>query len=296
MNRQKNVEISNPDKVFFPDNGITKQEMIHYYRKIAETLLPYLKNRPVNMKRFPDGIQAEGFIQQKAGNYFPDWIRRAEMEKQGGKINHVLCEFPETLVYLANQGTVSFHAWLSRKDQPDHPDLLVFDLDPFNNNFHPVKKAAKILKTILTESGLNPFVKTTGSQGLHVVCPLDAKADFDAVREFAGKVSEITANACPDFLTTEQRIKKRNGRLYLDITRNAYGQTIAAPYSLRAKPGAPVSTPIEWEELDKPGMGPRTYTMKNIFRRLGQKKDPWASLFDHPGGVASARDKLLRGS
>ena len=273
------IEITNRDKLFFPGEGITKGELIDYYQRIADVMIPYIKGRPVTMHRFPDGIEGEGFFQQQIGDYFPDWINRIALAKEDGETTHLICDDAATLVYIANQGCITPHVWLSRRDKIDYPDMLVFDLDPPGNDFAAVRRAALYLRQVLDELGLKAYVKTTGSRGLHIVTPLDRSADFDGVRAFAREVAKILAEKHPQEVTKEQRKLKRGDRVFIDIGRNSYGQTAVAPYAVRAKPGAPVATPLEWDELEDSGINSQSYNIKNIWRRLSQKKDPWQGMW-----------------
>jgi bifunctional non-homologous end joining protein LigD len=191
-----------------------------------------------------------------------------------------------------DQGLVTPHIWLSRADKLHRPDKLIFDLDPPGSDFEPVRAAAQALHDLLPELGLAPFVMTTGSRGAHVVAPLDRSADFDVVRSFAKDVSQVLAQRYPDRLTVETRKAKRQGRLFLDTLRNAYGQNSVAPYGVRAKPGAPVATPIDWDELSDPDLHSQSYTVKNIFRRLGQKEDPWKGYMRHARSLREPRHRL----
>ncbi len=282
------VPFSHPDKVLFPDDGLTKADLADYYRRVAPVMLPHLAERPLTLHRFPDGIGADGFYQQNRSDHFPDWLpgRRLDHGGDTGEVHHILCQRPADLVYLAGQGTLTLHAWLSHADRPQRPDQLVFDLDPPGGDFEPVRQAARQVRDALRQAGLTPFLKTTGSRGLHVVAPLKPVADFDRVRRACRRLSDHLAARHPDQLTTEQRKNKRRGRLYLDIQRNAFGQTAVAPYAVRARPGAPVATPLDWHELDDPALGPRRYTLGNLFRRLGQKDDPWAGMARHAADPA----------
>jgi len=286
------VELSNPDKLLFPKDGITKSDVVTFHRDVAELMLPYLRDRPLMMHRFPDGISAEGFYQKQIGDYFPEWIDRIEVRKEGGSTEHVVCNNAATLVYLANQGCISPHLWLSRVDQLEHPDQLIFDLDPPGDDFDPVRFAAQKLHEVLGELELPSYVKTTGSRGLHVVVPLDRYGDFDAVRTFARELAALLADREPKRLTVEQRKDKRQGRLYLDTGRNAYAQTAVAPYAVRPLAGAPVATPLDWDELYEKEIDAQSYTMKNILRRLGQKEDPWRDMRRHGVGLNTARERL----
>jgi bifunctional non-homologous end joining protein LigD len=271
-------ETSHEDKIFFPDEGITKGDLIDYYKQVAEFLLPYIKDRPLTMRRYPDGITGESFFQKEAGDYFPDWIDRVEVKKEGGTVTHVVCNNTATLVYLANQASIELHPWLSRTSKLDYPDQLIIDLDPPGDDFSRARFAARALREIFEELDLRAFLKTTGSRGLHVLAPLDRSANFETVRDFARDVARLLVRRHPDKLTIEARKEKRRGRLLIDIARNGYAQTAVAPYSVRAKAGAPVATPLDWDELSDNRLDSRRYNIKNIFRRLGRKADPWEGL------------------
>ena len=287
------VETSNEDKVLYPDAGITKGEVIEYYRKVAEHALPHGADRFLTLQRFPDGLDQDGFYQQSRAEHFADYVKGVTAERVGGgQLEHIVVQNAAGLVYLANQGTLTFHVWLSRRDRPNHPDRMVFDLDPPDDDFAPVREAARLVGDFLRTLGLTPYVMTTGSRGLHVVVPLDRSADFDTVRAFAGRVADRLAGRHPDTLTAEQRKNRRKGRLYLDVQRNAYGQTGVMPYSLRAKPGAPVATPLAWDQLGAGDLTARSYHIGNLFRRLGQIEDPWADIKRRATGIAAAADAL----
>jgi bifunctional non-homologous end joining protein LigD len=290
----RTIEVGNLDKVIFPDANITQGGLLDYYRRMAETMLPYMKGRPLTMQRFPDGIQHEGFYQRTASDYFPDWITRAwvYVEERDEKQPQVICDSEATLVYLVDQGLITPHIWLSRADKLDYPDKLIFDLDPPDDDFAPVREAAQALHALLEDLGLAVFVMTTGSRGAHVVVPLDRSADFDTVRDFAKDVAQVLAQQHPDRFTVEMRKNQRQGRLFLDYLRNAYGQNSVAPYAVRAKPGAPVATPLDWEELADTSLHSQSYTMENIFRRLGQKEDPWKGMMRHARSLDEPRSRL----
>jgi bifunctional non-homologous end joining protein LigD len=289
------VETSSEDKVLYPDAGITKGDVIEYYRNVAEYALPWAADRFLTLQRFPDGLGEEGFYQQARPDYFPDYVEGVTADRVGGgEVEHIVVRNAAGLVYLANQGTLTIHAWLSRRDRLHHPDRMVIDLDPPDDDFGPVRDAARITADFLRELGLTPYVMTTGSRGLHVVVPLDRSADFDAVRDFARRAADLLAERHPDTLTAEQRKDKRKGRLYLDVMRNAYGQTAVMPYSLRAKPGAPVATPLAWDELGAGDLTAQRYHIGNLFRRLGQIEDPWADMKRHAAGIAAADEALSR--
>lgn len=278
----RTIEVSHPDKVFFPADGsrpeLTKADVVRYYRRIAEVMVPHLRDRPLALHRFPDGIEADGFFQKQAPDHFPSWLRTAKLEKEGGTVEHVLGGDAASLVYLANQGCVTFHVWLARHDRPRHPDRLVFDLDPPDEGaeLEDLRWAARQVRSALAERQLEARLMTTGSRGYHVVVPLDQHHDFETVRGLARDVAEKLAAEHDDRLTVEQRKSKRGGRIFVDWLRNGYAQLTVAPYSLRARPGAPVATPIRWDELAE--TEPGRHRHDTIFRRLGQTDDPWAEM------------------
>ncbi len=287
------VELSSLDKVFFPKEKITKGGIVDYYQRIADTMLPHLKDRPLSMHRWPDGIDGQDFYQKEAGDYFPEWVRRVAIPKKGGENTQVVCDNAATLVYLANQASLTQHVWLSRSDDLRKPDRLVFDLDPpEGGDFDAVRSAAKAVGDLMDELGLTPFFQLTGSKGIHVVAPLKRDLDFDDVRKAAMAASQALAARHPDDLTTAQRKDKRRGRVYLDVMRNSYAQTMVAPYSVRARPGAPVATPIERDELSNSRLDPRRYTISNIFRRLAQRDDPWKDIDRAAASFKKARERI----
>jgi bifunctional non-homologous end joining protein LigD len=286
------IALSNTAKVLFPQARLTKGELIGYYRRIAPIMLPHIAGRPLSFERYPDGIETNGFMQKNASDYFPSWIRRARLAKEDGEVEHVVAEDAATLVYLANQACVTLHVGLARVERIHRPDRLVIDLDPSDEDFDKVKRAARAARRLLEATGLVSFVQTTGSRGLHVWVPLEPEASFDQVRGFAADLADRLVAQAPEELTTEQRKAKRGMRVFVDVARNAYGQTAVAPYSVRARAEAPVATPLDWAELDDPGLGPRRYTITNLFRRLGQKPDPWAEIGRHARPLAAASERL----
>jgi bifunctional non-homologous end joining protein LigD len=286
------VEITHPQKVIFPEDGITKGELIEYYQRIAPRMLPYLQGRPLSMQRFPGGLDGRSFFQQKASDYFPDWIKTVTVPKEGGTVRHVICDNAATLVYLANQAMVTPHTWLSRADKLDNPDQLVFDLDPSGAEFAEVKDAARSVKQVLDELELPAFVKTTGSRGLHVAVPLNRHDVFDRVRAFARSLAEVLVSRAPDRWTLEQRKDKRQSRVFIDTNRNAYGQTAAPAFAVRSRAGAPVSMPIAWEELDRRDLRPDGWTIRNVFAKLESREDPWKDFFRHACSLDRARTRV----
>lgn len=270
------VTITHPDKALFPD-GLTKAGLAAYYERVAEIMLPHVRGRPLHMQRFPDGIEGAELQQKQAPDYFPGFVARVEVpRRRGGTVTHATIENPETLVYLAGQACITPHVWLARADRLECPDQLIFDLDPPGGDLGPAREAARRLRRLLDEAGLTPFLKTTGSRGYHVAAPLDRSRDFADVRAFARGVARELADRVPDRFTVEQRIAARHGRLYLDTARNGYAQTAVAPYAVRAIDGAPVACPLEWDELGR--VDPQDFTVRNLFRRLARRPDPWADM------------------
>jgi bifunctional non-homologous end joining protein LigD len=294
----RTVQVSSVDKPFFPEAGLTKGDLVAYYRDMAEVMLPYLRGRPLNLQRFPNGVDGHGFWQQGASEHFPDWIRTVTVERRGrgGTVDHVVCDDAATVVYLANLATVTFHAWTSTVDHLARPDLVIIDLDPDpGQGLDVVRGAARAVRAACEELGLAPFLQTSGSRGFHVVVPLQPGPDVEVVRDFAADLALLVAARDPDRLSVEWRKAKRHGRLLLDTARNSYAQTLVAPYSVRPRPDAPVATPIDWSELGR--VEPRSYTITNLRRRLARKPDPWAGMAAKAAAYDPARsrlDELLR--
>jgi bifunctional non-homologous end joining protein LigD len=264
------VEITHPEKLIFPDKGITKADMAEYYLRISDHMLPYLKDRPLTLQRFPNGIEESGFYQKSISDYFPDYIQTVEVKTEEGSNTQIICNDKKSLLYLVNQGTVAFHIWLSRKDKLRQPDKVVFDLDPSEDDFEKVKEAAKVVRSYLKKQKKDPELMTTGQSGLHLYYSIRRGKDFDEVKKEARHVAEEVTKLRPDLLTTNIRKDQRGGKIFVDYLRNAYAQTAVCPYSLRANSTAGIATPIQWEELSKLDSAD-FYTIENIFRRLGQK-------------------------
>jgi bifunctional non-homologous end joining protein LigD len=286
------VEITHADRVLFPDDGITKGQLVDYYTDVAPAMLPHLKGRPRMLRRFPRGIGGPGFVQKDFDGNLPSWMSWVKVAKEGGTVVHALAERPEALAWLANQDCIAVHTWLSRQDNLDNPDLMIFDLDPSGDDFGVIRATAQAFANVLDDLGLARYLKTTGSRGLHVVVPLDAEAGFDTVRAFARKVALRVAADDPDHRTVEARKDKRGDRLYLDVMRNAYAQTAVAPYSVRPRAGAPVATPLEWDELSDRGMRSDRFKIRDIGKRLADRRDPWADLRRHARSLKGPRRRV----
>lgn len=265
------MEVSNPDKVLYPDDGITKAEIIAYYESVAEAMLPHLKGRPLTLERYPDGIGTKGFMQKNASKHFPKSIERVEVPKEGGTTNHPLCDSTDDLVYLANQGTITFHIWTARQPHLDRPDRLVLDLDPAEGAESP-RGAAQAARVVLEDVGLETGLMTTGSRGYHVVARIEPNHDYDVVGEASRLLAGVVAVRHPDQMTTEFRKAAREGRVFVDWLRNRWAQSVVSAWSLRPRPSAPVAMPITWEELAT--TEPGRWTVKDAAERLG-RHDPW---------------------
>lgn len=293
---RRTIEVSNRDKVFFPESGLTKGDVADYYKRAAEYVLPHVSGRFVAMHRFPDGIDGTDFFHKDVPDYFPDWVHTETVEKTDGTLRQLVIDDAATLVYIADQGCITPHVWLSRVDERRNPDRMIFDLDPPGDDpeeaFDEVRWAARRVGEILGDLKLEAFVMTSGSRGLHVYAPLDRSATFDEVRRFATDLADVLAERHPKRLTGEQRKARRGDRIYLDVMRNAYAQTAVAPYAVRARERAPVATPLDWGELGGSRMGPRRYTIQNLFRRLSRKDDPWEGIGRRARGLNGPRDAL----
>lgn len=289
---RRTLQISNFDKILFPDVGISKGQLIDYYAQVAPVMIPYLKDRPLALKRYPDGVESFGFYQKEASDHFPQWIKTARITKEGGNLNQVLCNDEPTLIYLAGQAAIEFHIWTSRVDRIDKPDQIVFDFDPPDDGaFREVKKAAVQMRDLLEGLGLSTFLKTTGSRGLHVVVPLRRESTYETVRTFADDVAKLLADRHPKKLTIEYRKNKRMGRIFIDVGRNAYAQHAVAPYSVRARPNAPVAAPLDWSELSGSKLRADGFTVRSVIKRLSD--DPWVQWPGKAGSLAAAAKRLL---
>jgi bifunctional non-homologous end joining protein LigD len=271
--------ITHPEKVLFPEEGITKGDLAAYYETVAPIMLPHIRRRPVTMERYPAGIGGQGFFHKDVSKGFPGWLERVEVPKKGGTVHHPIVSDTRSLLWLANQNCITPHVWQSRADKLDRPDRIVFDLDPSEGDqFEAIRAGALALGDRLRELGLEPFAMTTGSRGIHVVAPLRRTRSADEVRAAAGAIAEDFAAEHADTLTTAWRKEKRDGRILVDTARNTYAQTVVAPYAVRALPGAPVATPLAWEELSDPELHPRRWTLRDVSARVAEHGDPWSDI------------------
>jgi len=260
----------------FPEVGITKGDVIDYYLKVADKLLPHLRDRPMTLERLPDGV-GDGkprFWQKNTPSYYPNWIPRVELPSESGKrVQYVLVNDADTLAYLVNQGTITFHPYLSRVQALDRPDFVLFDLDPGGARFADVIRIASALHRILDKAGVESFAKTSGKSGLHVMTPWGQTGGYDEARGWAMSVARQAVDALPDLATTERLKSERDGRVYVDVIQNARGHHAVPPYVLRATPGATVSTPLEWKEVT-PKLDPKRFDIKTALARFAKEPDP----------------------
>jgi bifunctional non-homologous end joining protein LigD len=290
---RRSIPISSPDKLLFPDVGVTKIDLAKHYAKVGKLAIPHMKDRPLTLHVFPAGLKQDGIYIKKVPFHFPEWIDRHDIEKrEGGTTKMAVANEPGTLVFLAGQNCITPHIWPAKVDDLEHPDRLIFDFDPpEGSDFADVREAAKATGEILRELGLSPYVMTSGSRGMHVIAPVRRDLDWKGARAFAHAVGDRVAETNPDKLTMEHRIAKRGGRIYVDTTRNAYGQHGVAPYAVRAKPAAPVATPLEWSELDDPGLTSQSWTIKTIGERI-DAGDPWKGIGRAARSLKKAAGKL----
>jgi len=269
------VTFSHPDKVWFPDAGVTKGDVIQYYLGVADKLLPHLRDRPITLERMPDGV-GEGkprFWQKNTPDYYPSWVPRVELKNEDGKVvRYALVNDVDTLAYLVNQGAITFHPFLSRTADLDRPDYVLFDLDPGGARFADVVRIARTLHDRLDDAGEAKFVKTSGKSGLHVLVPWRQKAGYDEARAWAMGLATDVVEAMPDIATTERHKAERDGRVYVDVIQNARGHHAVPPYVLRPTPGATVSTPLEWKEV-APKLDPKKFTIASVSKRFAGKPD-----------------------
>jgi len=267
------VEVVNPSKIFWPDEGITKNDLIQYYRSVAKFMVPHLENRPQSLHRHPNGIDKPGFYQKDVAHSTPPWIKTVDVRHESGKNVHYLVATDEaSLIYMANLGCIEINPWFSTVDALRKPDFLVIDLDPEGVVFDGVVETALAVNETLKEAGAEGFCKTSGATGLHIHVPIGARYEYDVARNFAHLICQLVHEKLPKLTSIERSPGKRQSQVYLDYLQNSMGQTLAAPYSVRPRPGAPVSTPLEWKEV-KMGLTPGAFTIKTVGERLEKKGD-----------------------
>ena len=286
--------ITHPEKVLFPDDGITKGDLAAYYEVVAPAMLPHLRGRPVTMERYPAGIDKKGFWQKDVSKGFPDWLQRVEVPKKDGVVHHPVVADTRSLLWVTNQNTITQHVWTSRIPDLDYPDILVFDLDPSTDEPALVRTAAIGLRDLLEKLTLPSWIKTSGSKGFHIVVPLDGETKMGQVEQFANAVGKLFVSHAPEHLTQEFSKADRGGRIYVDTGRNGYSATFAAAYTVRAKPGAPVSAPCTWDEVARGDVHPRTFTVRNMPDRIAKVGDLWADIRRRGRSLKRPIEKLRR--
>ncbi len=286
---RRRVRLTHPDKLLFGAARLTKLDLARHYERVAPVMLPHVRDRPLALQVFHDGIEGRGFFLKSVPGYFPEWVGRVTVEKRGGTVTHALAQDAPTLVYLAGQNVVTPHLWLSRADQPRSPDRLIIDFDPSEGGrFADVRAAARAAGERLADAGLVPFAMTTGSRGLHVICPLRRGPGFGDVHRFARSLAEAMVEDDPAHLTLEWHRDERGKKIYVDVNRNNYAQHAVAPYAVRPRPRAPVAVPLHWEELSEARLKPDRWTVKTVAERIEAEGDPWKGMSRRARGLPGA--------
>jgi len=291
----KTVQLSSAERVLFPDDGITKGDLFEYYRAVAPAIVPHLKDRPFTMKRYPHGITGEVFFQKQAPKHLPSWIATRQFRthpREGGSrlVHFALVNSPEAVLFMVQNNCIDMNAWYSRVDKPHRPDFVLFDLDPPDDGFEFAIEVAHLIGELLEQVGLPGYVKTSGADGIHVVAPITRRSTFEQTYHFAERASRLLEDRHPGKVTTEWLKKKRRGVL-VDHRQNGWGKTIASVYSVRPKPGAPVSTPLRWDELT-PQVRPTDFTMASVLQRMDERGDLFAVVLEDPRPLAPAQRAL----
>jgi bifunctional non-homologous end joining protein LigD len=284
--------ITHPDKLLFPGDGITKGDLAEYYTAISPVMLPHLHSRPLTMERYPAGIGEKGFWQKDVSRGFPSWLERVEVPKKNGIVHYPLVTNLDSLLWVTNQNTVTQHVWTSRVPQLHCPDLCVFDLDPSGDDVDAVRAAALQVRDLLAALTLPSWVKTSGAKGFHIVVPVAAGTHVDLVASFANLLGTVLVERASDRLTQEFSKVNRKGRIYVDTGRNGYGATVAAAYTVRARPGAPVSAPCTWEEIERGEVQPASFTLRNMLDRVAELGDLWSDMPRHARSFEDPMERL----
>ena len=286
--------ITHPEKVMFPEDGITKGDLAAYYEMVAPLMLPHVTGRPVTMERYPAGIGKKGFWQKDVSKGFPSWLERVEVPKKDGVVHHPLVTDTRSLLWIANQNTITPHVWTSRAPDLWHPDVGVFDLDPSRDEPEVLRAAAVALRDVLEELGLPSWIKTSGSKGFHILISIDGKTPMNEAAGFAHGVARLLVTRYPKQLTLEFHKRDRAGRILVDTGRNDYSATFAAAYAVRPRRGAPVSAPCTWEEVITGDVAPDSFNLRNMRDRIDDAGDVWADLRKRKRSLKSPIQKLRR--
>jgi bifunctional non-homologous end joining protein LigD len=291
--------VTHPEKVLFPDCGVSKGELCAYYETVAPVMLPHMSGRPVTLERFPNGIGAKGFIQKDVAKGFPEWLQRVEVQRREARagreeapVHYALAFEARDLVWMANQNSITPHVWASRVPELDAPDCCLFDLDPARDDPETLRRAALAVRDLLAELGLGSFVKTSGSKGFHILVTLDGKTPFERTWRFGLGVGAVLVRRFPELFTQEFIKADRHDRILIDIGRNSRGATFAAAYAVRARAGAPVSAPCTWAEVEAGAIGPQSVTLRTMTRRLAEQGDLWAGIERSGQALGQAEQRL----
>ena len=287
--------ITHPEKVLFPDDGVTKGELAAYYESVAPMMVPHISGRPVTMERYPSGIGNKGFMHKDVTKGFPAWLERVEVPKKDGTVHHAIVTDLKSLLWMANQNTITVHVWSSRVPDLYRPDICVFDLDPSVEDAGALQFASLALRDLLGELRLRSWIKTSGSKGFHIVVPLEGDAHMGEVSGFSHQVGQELVRRHPERLTQEFSKADRGDRILIDTGRNGYSATWAAPYTVRARPGAPVSAPCTWDEVERGLVHPRSFTVRTMAARMASSADVWSDLEAHRQSLRRAIEKFRVG-
>ncbi len=293
---EREVRLTHLDKVYWPEDGYTKRDLIEYYFSVSQYILPHLRDRPLSLVRFPGGVEGEGFYQKDAPQGMPDWVRVVPIQSKGkgGYINFILCDTVETLVWMANSGVVEINPWLSRYTNLDYPDFAIFDIDPSEGStWEDVQIVAKLVRSLLDQWNLVGFPKVSGATGLHIYVPVEPKYTYKEIQAFLMYGAMLIRGAYPEKVTLERKVKDRYGKVYIDYPQNARGQTIGSVYGVRATRGAPVSMPILWDELD--GVTPQSWNLKTALSRLESTGDLFFPVISTKQNIDSVLKAALAG-
>ncbi len=288
----RRIEISSADSDMF-SGGLTKGDLVDFYEAVSEVMIGHLRDRPLTVQRFPRGIGARGFLQKQAPGHTPAWIERVAVPKQGGgSVEYALCQSVADIIYFANQRAITFHVPSARRDRLEYPDQLIFDFDPSDDDFEKVRQSAGVVGELLDDIGLRGYLKTSGSRGLHIIAPIVRELHIDDVRAFAKQMCRHLAQVHSGLVTIEMKKKDRGKRVFLDYLRNSFSATMVAPYSVRPLAGAPVSTPLTWDELSDPALHAQRYDTRAVLARLGKRLDPWHDIGDHARSLKDAKRRF----
>ena len=293
MNQKIKAELTHPDKIFWPKEKYTKKDLFEYYEKISSYILPYIISRPQSLNRCPDGITGECFYQKDIDYKLPEWLhtKKIHSESKNEDVDYLVCTTLDSLLYMVNLGCIDIHPWNSKVDKLEYPDFAILDLDPLGVDFKEVKRVALEIKKLLDELEIQGYCKTSGARGIHVYLPLHAKYTYDQTLDFTKILVKSVNTNLPQLTSIERLPEKRKKKVYLDCYQNRIGQTVASPYCIRPKPGAPISTPLLWTELEK-DIEPSDFTIKNIFSRLDKKGDIWKGVLGPAINIEKCLDKL----